>query len=50
MPTMEFGDIESINLDELAKYITAIAGVGIDLTGEKIEAHLKKQANLPLES
>jgi len=50
MPTLEFGDIESISLEELSKYITSLAGVGVDLSGEKMEAHLKKQANLPLES
>lgn len=47
LPQITFGDIETIDLQTLAAYITALSGAGIDLTEEGIANYLKSQANIP---
>jgi len=47
LPRLEHGDIETIDLGELAQYINALSGAGLDLTGEQIRAHLAGQAGMP---
>jgi hypothetical protein len=49
LPQLEFGDIETVDLKELAAYITALTGAGVDLSGEKSSEYLKTQGNIPLE-
>jgi len=50
MPRMIHGDVETVDLTELAKYINALAGVGLDLTEEQVREHLASQAGLPPKS
>lgn len=47
MPRMIHGDVETVDLEELARYINALSGVGLDLTGETVREHLASQAGLP---
>lgn len=49
LPELTFGDIETVDLQQLAVYITALTGAGIDLTGDNIANYLKGQANFPRE-
>lgn len=46
-PTIQFGDIETVDLSELGKYITDIAGAGLLFPDKELERHLRAQANLP---
>lgn len=48
-PMLNFGDIETVDLTALGAYITQMSGIGVDLSGEKVQNYLKSQANLPLE-
>jgi hypothetical protein len=47
LPKLTHGDIETIDLGELAQYINALSGAGLDLTGEQIRGHLAGQAGMP---
>jgi len=47
LPRLTHGDIETIELGELAQYINALSGAGLDLTGEQIRTHLAATAGLP---
>lgn len=47
LPKITHGDIETVGLDELAQYINALSGAGLDLTGEKVREHLAATAGLP---
>lgn len=47
LPKLTHGDIETIDLDELAKFVNALSGTGMDLTGEAVREHLGAQAGLP---
>jgi hypothetical protein len=47
LPSLSFGDIESIDLQELGAYISALTGAGINLTDENSAKYLKAQANIP---
>lgn len=49
-PTLVHSDIETIDLEALAQYVTALAGAGLDLTGEDLQRALRQQANLPIDS
>jgi len=50
-PRIVPGDIESQNLQELGSYLTALTTAGMPLfPDEKLEAHLRAQANLPQKS
>ena len=49
LPKLSHGDIETVDLDVLGTYISALTTAGIDLTGEKVERYLKSQANIPLD-
>lgn len=46
-PMMRFSDIETIELDNLARYVSALSGAGIDLRGEDIQGYLKEQMGAP---
>lgn len=46
MPKIVYSDIETVELDDLARYVTALSGSGIDLTGEDVQEHLKDQAGI----
>jgi len=46
-PKLQHSDIETIDLDLLAKYIVALSNVGIDLTGDDVLGFLEEQAGLP---
>lgn len=50
MPTLVHSDIETVDLDALANYVTALAKAGLDLTGDDVVRRLRDQANLPTES
>jgi len=47
LPKMVHGDIETVELSELAQYINALSGAGLDLTGEQLRTHLASTAGLP---
>lgn len=47
LPKLSHGDVETIELSELAQYINALSGAGLDLTGEQIREHLAIQAGMP---
>lgn len=47
-PELVHADIESKNLDEIGKYITALAGSGFDLSDPAVERKLLEFANLPI--
>lgn len=47
LPTISYGDIESVDLIELSNYINALTGAGIDLTDTKTQNYLRSQANIP---
>ena len=49
LPQLTFGDIETVDLNELSNYINALTGASIDLTSENISNYLKSQGNLPLD-
>jgi hypothetical protein len=46
-PTLAHGDIESVNLDELGKWLTSLASAGIDVTDENTEAWFRALAGMP---
>lgn len=50
LPKLVHGDIETVDLDELAKFVNALSGAGLDLTGEEVREHLGSQAGLPTNS
>lgn len=47
LPNLLHGDIETVDLDQLAQYINSLSGAGIDLTGRTVMDHLAAQAGLP---
>lgn len=47
LPRLIHGDIETVELDQLAQYINALSGAGLDLTGEIIREHLAETAGMP---
>jgi hypothetical protein len=47
LPRLTHGDIETVELSELAQYINALSGAGLDLTGEQLRSHLAATAGLP---
>ena len=47
LPVMVHGDIETVELGELAQYINALSGAGLDLTGEQVREHLAQTAGIP---
>lgn len=48
MPEMRPGDVESVNISELATYITALAGAGMALFPDReLENHLRDAAGMP---
>jgi hypothetical protein len=50
-PVLTYGDIETVDLTELGAYISSLAGAGMNLfPDDKLEAYLRSQANLPLNS
>ncbi len=49
MPTLEHGDIETIDLNELALYIQTLSNVGMDFNGSRILNYLRDQAGIPNE-
>lgn len=46
-PTLEHGDVETIDLDMLAKYINALANAKIDLGEPEVRGYLAEQAGMP---
>lgn len=52
LPKLAHSDIETIDLDDLAKYVMALGGqqgIGMDLSGQQIGRFLLSQANMPHE-
>lgn len=49
LPVLTHGDIETVDLADLAQYVNALSGAGLDLTGEEVRGHLGAQAGLPSE-
>ncbi len=47
VPRLIHGEVESVPLDQLGKYITALSGVNIDLTDPKTQNHLREQGDMP---
>lgn len=47
LPRLTHGDIETVDLDQLAQYINALSGAGLDLTGELVREHLAETAGIP---
>ena len=48
MPKVDPGDIEKVDLDQVAAYVTSLAGAGYDLaTDTELENHLRSIAELP---
>jgi len=47
MPKLTFGEIEDRDLDDLGKYIQRVAAVGALSKDKKLDAALRKAANLP---
>lgn len=47
LPRLLHGDIETVDLDQLAQYINSLSGAGIDLTGRVVMDHLAAQAGIP---
>jgi len=47
LPIIAHGDIETVDLDELSKFINALSGAGLDLTPEPVREHLAAQMGLP---
>lgn len=47
LPVVSHGDIETIDLDEMSKFINALSGAGLDLTPEPVREHLAAQMGLP---
>ena len=46
-PTLEHGDIESIDIEKLGAYVVALSQAGVSLTDEKTERFLRMQGGLP---
>jgi hypothetical protein len=46
-PRLTHSDIETPPLDEVAKYLSALAGAGVDLTSDSIQRKLLEFGNLP---
>lgn len=49
-PTIDYSDIETIDLEKLARYITALSSAGLDLTGDDITDYLGSQIGVDGES
>lgn len=50
-PILTHSDIETVDLGELGAYISALSGAGMNLfPDDKLEAYLKSQANLPIDT
>lgn len=49
LPQLVHSDVETVDLESLAKYIKALSGVGIDLTDDAIMQYLGDQASIPTE-
>lgn len=50
LPKLVYGDIESVDLKDLAAYIQALSGAGCQLFPDQdLETYLKRQAGLPVE-
>lgn len=47
MPRLIHGDVETMDLNQLALYVQTLSNIGVDLEGEKIIDHLRRQAGLP---
>lgn len=47
LPKLEHGDIETVELSELAQYVNALSSAGLDLTNESVREHLAIQAGIP---
>lgn len=47
-PKLVHSDVETIDLDDLAQYVTSLSrDAGLDLSGEQIQSYLKDQAGMP---
>lgn len=47
-PKLSYSDIETVDLDNLASYVTSLSrDAGIDLSADDIQAYLKDQAGIP---
>ena len=46
-PTLEHGDIESIDIEKLGAYVVQLSQAGVSLADEKTERFLRMQAGLP---
>lgn len=47
VPTLEFGDIETVDLKDLGAYVQNLAGAGLLFPDKELERHLRAQGNLP---
>jgi len=47
LPLLTHGDIETVELSELAQYVNALSSAGLDLTNEDVREHLALQAGIP---
>lgn len=48
LPEVRHGDVESVDIAQLAEYVAKLAGAGAPLfPDEELEAHLRRAANLP---
>lgn len=46
-PTLQHGDIETVDLEALGKYVTALSGAGVLFPDAALERHLRLQAKFP---
>lgn len=47
IPKLNHTDIETVDLEQLAEFVSALSGAGIDISGEEIKNELFRQAGLP---
>lgn len=46
-PTLEHGDIETVDITQIADYVTKLVGAGVMTSEPKLERHLRANAGLP---
>jgi hypothetical protein len=46
-PYLSYGEVSSVDLNELSNYVQKLIGAGALSPDEKLEAYLREQASLP---
>jgi hypothetical protein len=46
-PVLTYGEVSSVDLNELGNYVQKLIGAGALTPDEKLEAYLREQASLP---